>query len=263
MILAATNQSLEIVLGGAVAANQAQFSVDFSDITASAFTPGHSDGQTNNDTPVTLLASPGASIYRATTHISIYNRDTSPVVVTVRFNNNTTIRELAKFLLDPNRATTYSAEGGWQLAQLTLASDTRSGLIRIAGPGEVQGGTDLDTVITPGRQGYHKAMCKCWGKAAGAGTLTTSYNTTSVTDTSTGRLGVNIATDIVDANYSIMAQIERGTTTLAVGDVEQCAIRLGSALAGSFEIESYDHTITTLLADDPGNYFWACFGNWL
>ena len=82
-------------------------------------------------------------------------------------------------------------------------------------------------------------------------------------DTGTGRLGVNIATDFVTNDYSIVAQIERGATDYASTSVEQCAIRNNSPLTGSFEIESYDHTVTTLAADDPANYFWSCFGNWL
>jgi hypothetical protein len=263
MILAATNQTLEIDLAGAVAANQLPFSVEWSDITAAAFTPGHSDGTSNNTTAATMVAAPGASTYRAIAHITIYNKDTAAAVVTVQFNNNTTIRELVVVKLDAGNELTWSPGRGWRVSQIGIASDTKAGIIRIAGPGEVDAGTDLATVVTPGYQGYHKAMCKCWGKAAGAGTLTVSYNTTSVTDTGTGALTVNIATDFYNANYSVVAQIARSATSLTATGVEECTIRLGTVLVGSFRIDCYDHTTTTMVVQDPQSYFWSCFGSWL
>jgi hypothetical protein len=142
------------------------------------------------------------------------------------------------------------------------ASDTIPGIIEIATQAEMETGTDVLRAVVPGRVQFHPAAGKCWGKAVGAGTsLTVSYNIASVTDTGTGRLGVNIATDMSGADYAILATIERGVTGLAVADVEQCAIRNVSPAAGAFEIESYDHTATTLVADDPAQYYWACFGD--
>lgn len=262
MILAATTHSLELVLGGAITTNQLPFSVEFTEVTASAFTPGHQDGQSNGTTEVTILSAPGASTYRVVRHINVYNKDTVAATVTIRFNNNTTLRELVVATLQPGQTLTWSVDGGWQILYVQAATDTVPGIIEIAVQSEMEAATDVVRAVVPGRLQFHPAACKCWGKAAGAGTsLTVSYNITSVTDTGTGRLGVTIATDFSSANYSIVSQIERGGTVLTVADVEQCAIRNASPAAGTFEIESYDHTAATLVADDPGNYFWECYGD--
>jgi len=265
MILAATTQTLEIDLDAAVAANQLPFSVEWVDVVVAtpSYTPGHSDGQSNGTTAVTMVAAPAASTQRVLKHINVQNKDTASAKVTVQFNNNTTLRELVVVKLDAGNELTWSPERGWRVSQIGVASDTKAGIVRIADPGEVDAGTDLTTVVTPGYQGYHKAMCKCWGKAAGAGTLTVSYNTTSVTDTGTGALTVNIATVFYNANYSVVAQIERVATSLLVADVEECTIRLGTVLRDSFRIDCYDHTATTMVVQDPQSYFWSCFGSWL
>lgn len=262
MILAATTQSLEIDLAGAITTNNLPVCVEYTDVTTSTFTPGHQDAASNGTTAVTICAAPGASTYRVIKHINVYNKDTVAATVTIQFNNNATLRELIVIALQSGQTLSWSSEAGWQVLAVQAATDTVPGIIEIATQAEMETGTDIVRAVVPGRLQFHPAACKCWGKAVGAGTsLTVSYNITSVSDTGTGRLGVNIATDFSSANYAIMAQIERSVTTLTVATVDQAAIRNASPAAGAFEIESYDHTATTLVAGDPGNYFWECYGD--
>jgi hypothetical protein len=131
-----------------------------------------------------------------------------------------------------------------------------------ASQAEMEAATATDRFVTPQGVNWHPGVAKCWGKAVGAGTsLTVNWNITSVTDTGTGRLGVNIGTDFSSANYAILASLERSVTALTATGVEDHAIRNASPTAGVFEIESYDQTATTFVAQDPANYFWACFGD--
>jgi hypothetical protein len=263
MILAATTQSLEIDLAGAVAVNELPFSAEWVDVASGVYTPGHSDGTSTGTTAATMVAAPGASTQRIIKYLSVYNKDTGAAIATVQFNNNSTLRELVVVKLDAGNELTWSPERGWRVSQISIASDTKSGLIRIASAGDVRSGTALDRALTPGRQAYHPSMSKCWGKAVGAGTsLTVSYNTTSVTDTGVGRLTVNIATDMQDNAYAILCTLERTVTTYAVADVEDNNVRFSTVYPGSFLIESYDHTATTMTVQDPTNYFWNCFGDW-
>jgi hypothetical protein len=99
MILAATTSSLEVILAGAITTNQLPCVSSWVDITATAFTPGHTDTQTNGATAVTLVAAPGASTQRQVKYINIYNADTVSATVTVRYNANATLRTLAKIIL--------------------------------------------------------------------------------------------------------------------------------------------------------------------
>jgi hypothetical protein len=115
MILDAITKKLEIVLGGAVAANQLPFQCEWVDNTASAATPGTNGGLTNSATPVDLVGVPGGSTQRIVRYINIFNADTSPVTVTVRFNDNATLRTLKTVALAVGDTLTWGVEEGWEV----------------------------------------------------------------------------------------------------------------------------------------------------
>jgi hypothetical protein len=145
---------------------------------------------------------------------------------------------------------------------VAAASDTVAGKIEIAIQSEMETGTDTARAVVPGRQHFHPSACKGWGKAAGSGSLTVGYNMDAVTDTGTGRLGVNITTDISSANYAIVSSVASVATTLTVATVDNGGlIYKDSQAAGTFGIWDYDDTATTHVAQDPQSYFWAIFGD--
>ncbi len=256
IILALTTDKLEVVTSAAADIDVHVSFMDVDGVSPSAnVTPGKQNTAITTAATTDVLAAPGANIYRNAKTINIANKDTADSTdVTVRFNQSGTIFTLVKQTLAPNDCLEYVEGVGWFLLTPNPVS--------AATQAEQEAGTSLVKYVSPGRQHFHPSASKCWGKANGAGTtLLVNYNVTSIADTGTGRLGVTIATDFSGVDYAILAQIERGVTTLGVADVEQCAIRNASPTAGVFEIESYDHTATTLVADDPANYFWACFGD--
>lgn len=131
-----------------------------------------------------------------------------------------------------------------------------------ASQAEMEAGTATDRFVTPQAFNWHPGAVKAWGKANGAGTsLLANWNISGITDTATGRLGVTIGTDFSSVNYSITIALERSVTSLAVAGVEDSNIRNASQAVGTFEIESYDHTATTMVAQDPANYHWQCCGD--
>jgi hypothetical protein len=212
-------------------------------------------------TTTTVVGSPASNEERMMRHLSLFNNHASQdVVCTVEHTDGTNAEVFKEVTLAPNESLVLDGAGFW------THYDQNGGAYVGTGPfatqAQMEGGLSLTTVVSPGVVQFHPSAAKAWGKAVGAGTsLTVNYNISSIGDTGTGRLQVNIGTDMSTANYSILAQIERGVTTLGVADVEQCAMRLNSPATTGFEIESYDHTATTLAADDPQNYFWACFGD--
>lgn len=105
------------------------------------------------------------------------------------------------------------------------------------------------TVVSPARQHWHPGHGKFWLKAAGAGTLTSSYNITSVTDTGPGVLTVTIATDFSSADYAI-------TTGYVLGTVY---VHASSQAAGSFVLNS--QRLSDGAALDPTTYYAAGFGD--
>jgi hypothetical protein len=212
-------------------------------------------------TTTTILDCTTSNRRRNVKHVNIYNNHAStPCTVTVEHTDGTNVETLAKVILLAGESLVLTQSGVW--IHYDLNGGVYPSVGNAATQAEMEAGTATDKYVTPQGFNWHPGACKCWGKAVGAGTsLTVNWNTTSVTDTGTGRLGVNIGTDFSSANYSVVASLERTVTALTATGVEDHAIRNASPTAGVFEIESYDQTAITFVAQDPQNYFWACFGD--
>lgn len=202
-----------------------------------------------------------ASTETSIRHLSFYNNHASTAVTcTVFEEDGTDTVTHAKVVLAAGEKLNLDAAAVWTHYDANMGPYVGTGPFAIQSDQEA--GTSLTTVVSPGVQHYHPSACKCWGKAVGAGTsLTVNYNITSVSDTGTGRLGVNIGTDFSSANYSITTTLERSVTSLTATGVEDNQVRNASPAAGSFEIESYDQTAITFVAQDPTSYFWSCSGD--
>jgi hypothetical protein len=117
MILDAVTKKLEVILAGAVTANQLPFVCTWSDIGATSALPGENDGQTNGVTVVDLVPVPGSSTQRFVKTISIFNADTAAATVTVRYNNNATLRTIRKVVLQVGETLEYN--GQWNVFDAT------------------------------------------------------------------------------------------------------------------------------------------------
>lgn len=209
----------------------------------------------------TTLLSGAASTQRILETGTIYNNHASQAVTCTLFKDDATnTATIRKVVLAAGESLDLDASGGW--THYDANGGAYVGLGPKATQSQMEGGADDTVFVTPAKQHYHPSACKCWGKAVGAGTsLTVNYNVSGISDTGTGRLGVTIGTDFSSANYSINATLERSVTALTATGVEDNGIRNASPAAGSFEIESYDQTAITFVAQDPANYFWDCFGD--
>lgn len=101
LILDATTKSIEVAMSGAAATTNPDFTAAWADDTGSAFTEGSTDGALNGTSAVTLVAAPAASTRRVVKSITIENKDTANVTITVSYNNNATLRTVAKVTLVP------------------------------------------------------------------------------------------------------------------------------------------------------------------
>ena len=99
LVLDATTKSIVCTMSGAAATTNPDFTAAWADNTGSAFTEGATDGALNGTNSVTLVAAPASSTRRAIKTITIQNRDTAAVTVTVSYNNNGTLRTIAKVTL--------------------------------------------------------------------------------------------------------------------------------------------------------------------
>jgi hypothetical protein len=95
LVLDATTKTIKAVMSGAAATSNPEFTTAYADSTSASLTEGSSDGALNGATSVTLVAAPAASTRRVIKTITIQNKDTAPVTITVSYDNNGTLRQLA------------------------------------------------------------------------------------------------------------------------------------------------------------------------
>ena len=154
LILDATTKSIVVAMSGAAATTNPDFTAAYADNTGTAFTEGANDGALNGTSSVTLVAAPAASTRRTIKTITIENRDTAAVTLTVSYNNNGTLRTIAKVTLQVGDTWTtdgeYDTTGslktvGGTVAVANIANGTQ-GQVLIAGAtvpawGYITGGT--------------------------------------------------------------------------------------------------------------------------
>lgn len=124
---------------------------------------------------------------------------------------------------------------------------------------EMEGAETNAVPVTPGRQHYHPSAAKVWCVALTNGTISASYNMTSVTDTGTGDITFTIATDFSSANW--VAYIG-GTVTLAGGaPVADPYFGTQNVAFAAGSVNGRTLTISTGAAVDPSTWFFSGFGD--
>jgi len=99
LVLDATTKSIVVAMSGAAATTNPDFTAAYADNTGANFTEGANDGALNGTASVTLVAAPAASTRRTVKTITIENRDTAAVTLTISYNNNSTLRTIVKVTL--------------------------------------------------------------------------------------------------------------------------------------------------------------------
>lgn len=114
-VLDATTTRLRIVLDAAVATNQAQCLVNWRDITATpTFTAGSFRVNTNGVTPIEFAAPPASSTQRVIPYISVFNADTAPILLTIRYVDAGGEGVVYRGRLLPNELVLYADDGAWK-----------------------------------------------------------------------------------------------------------------------------------------------------
>lgn len=115
ILLTETTMSLQVLLAGSPAANQAVLYAAYADHTSTTFVPGEQDALSNGTTAVDIVQAPAASTQRQVKYLSIYNADTATIQVTVRVNNNSTIRTLITVSLLPSERIEFVDSDGFRV----------------------------------------------------------------------------------------------------------------------------------------------------
>lgn len=100
IILDSTTKTIQVAMSSSAATTNPDFVANYADNTGSSFTEGANDGALNGTTPVTIVSAPGSATRRIIKNITIENKDTAAVTITVSYNNNGTLRTIAKVTLN-------------------------------------------------------------------------------------------------------------------------------------------------------------------
>ena len=109
LVLDSTTKSIVATMSGTANTTNPSFVTAYSDNTGTVFTEGSSDGALNGISSVTLVAAPASSTRRLIKTIYISNIDTAAVTVTISYNDNSTLRQIAKVTLQVGD--TWSTDG--------------------------------------------------------------------------------------------------------------------------------------------------------
>lgn len=188
LILNATTKTIVAVMSGAAATTNPDFTAAWADNDGTTFTEGASDGALNGTSQVTVVAAPGASTRRTIKSITIENRDTAAVTVTLSYNNNNTLRTIAVVTLAVGDTWTlngtFDTAGALKqtLGSISLTSQV-TGILPIA-----NGGTNASTAATARTN-------------LGLGTIATQdSNSVSITG---GTIGSSVLVNLTNATGNI------------------------------------------------------------
>lgn len=92
-------------------------------------TLGENDGTTNDTTAVTVIAAPGAGVFRSSRILSVTNTDTANATLIFRLNNSGTFRIIAKVLIVPGQSFLFGTDQEF----IVLANTSTSLEILLAG----------------------------------------------------------------------------------------------------------------------------------
>lgn len=153
LVLDATTKTITAVMSGAAATNNPEFTAAWADSTSSGLTEGASDGALNGTSLVTLVAAPAASTRRVIKWITIQNKDTAPVTVTISYANSSgsTSRQIAKVTLAANDTWTtdgtFDSNGNLKTALTGVGSGTVTTVSVVSANGLA--GTVANATTTP------------------------------------------------------------------------------------------------------------------
>lgn len=138
LVLDTTTKTIKVSMSGVPATTNPNFVVTYADTNGAYFTEGANDGALSGTADVTLVAAPASGYRRVIKYMTIENRDTAAVTLTIKYDNNGTQRILDQVTLQVGDAWstegTYDANGNLKttvgivnLAQVTGTLTTTNG----------------------------------------------------------------------------------------------------------------------------------------
>ena len=231
LVLDTTTKTIKVAMSGAAATSNPEFTVAYADSTSSSLTEGALDGALNGTSDVTVVSAPASSTRRVIKWITIENKDTASVTLTVKYDNNGTQRIIANVTLAVGDTWTTDGTFSNTGALKTALSGVGSGTVTsVALSGGTTGLTVSGSPITTS------------GTITLAGTLAVANGGTGVT-TSTGSGSVVLSTS------PTLTTPVLGTPTS--GTLSNCTVD-GTNPVGFRNVPISSNSTNTLVVGDVG-----------
>jgi len=279
LVLDATTKTITAVMSGAAATNNPEYTVAYADSTSSSLTEGAGDGALNGTSLVTIVSAPGASTRRVIKWITIQNKDTAPVTITIAYANSSgsTSRQIAKVTLAVND--TWTTDGTFDsagnLKTTSTATVANALTMNNGGAGDASGTTyDGSSARTIS---YNTIGAVPLNGALGTPSSGTLTNCTGLPVSGVSGLGSNVATFLAtpsSANLAAALTDETGTGanvfantptlvtpilgTPTSGNLSNCTVD-GTNKVGY--IGAPQSTNTTVAASDAGKHIYFTGGS--
>lgn len=214
---------------------------------------------TSATTTTTLTGA--AATERAVERLSYYNNHASQAVTcTIQVLDGTHTVTLAKCVLAAGETLYMNAAGDW--FHLDANGGPYVGIGPMATQAEMEAGTSVTTVVTPGRLRYAPSTSGAWGRFTVTGTTTAGYNVDTPTDNGTGDITVNFTTDFsASTAYEIQVSVEMTSTTYTVANARTPHIRSAGLAVGTVRCDCIDATVITQLVKDPSSWHMVAHGD--
>jgi hypothetical protein len=211
LILDTTTKSIQVSMSGVAATTNPDFTAAWADNNSTNFIEGASDGTLSGTTDVSVVSAPAAGYRRIIKYITIENKDTAPVTITVKYDNNGTQRTIAKVTL--NVGDTWTTDGTFDtfgalkqaIATLNLSTSV-TGTLAVS-----NGGTGATTL---------NGLAKGNGTSAfTAATAGTDYVDPSVASTYTATQTFNGSSSVLGVVLNDVAEVTTVSATAATGTI--------------------------------------------
>lgn len=138
--------------------------------------------------------------------------------------------------------------------QISSPNSSGGGGASAATQADMEAGTSTTTYVSPGRAQFHPSASKFWARFNNGGSITASYNVTSVVDGGVGIATITITTSMSSANYAVFGCVQADS---GFGRFMQLDNTSGPT-ATTFRMDTYSDAST--FAD--GNAYMVCgFGD--
>lgn len=256
MIRLVPGDKLQAVLSGAVATTQPQCVVCYSDQTSSGYSGGKQLTALNGASDVDILATPAAGAVRDVDMLSLYNRDTASVTVTVKYNVSATDSIITTVTLATLETLVYTHSDGWRVIDSSGRTKTTTTSADVTDNYAADGrltltsGTPILTSDVTGSTSIYYALYKGNRIALYDGSAWTNTAFAELTNTTTDNTK-NPAAVANNSNYDLFVWNDSGTIRLGRGPAWSSDTSRGTG-AGTTELERVNGILVNKIAITNG-----------